>query len=47
MASTQPVRIPERRSETADSTTISAAPRPLSSPRKARFTIKMKGMIPT
>jgi hypothetical protein len=47
MASTQPVRVPERRSETADSTTISAAPRPLSSPRKVRFTIKMKGMIPT
>jgi hypothetical protein len=46
MASTQPVRVPERRPETADSTTISTAPRPLSSPRKPRFTIKLKGMIP-
>jgi hypothetical protein len=47
MASTEPVRVPERRPETADNTAISAAPRPLPAPRKTRFTIKMKGMVPT
>jgi hypothetical protein len=47
MASTQPVRVPERPAEPADNATISAAPRPLPAPRKARFTIKVKGMIPT
>jgi hypothetical protein len=46
MATTEPVRVPERRPET-ENTTISAAPRPLPSPRKTRFTIKMKGMVPT
>jgi len=43
MASTEPVRVPERRPETAEN----AAPRPLPSPRKTRYTIKMKGMVPT
>lgn len=47
MASPEPVRIPERRPETAENTAISSAARPLPSPRKARFTIKMKGMVPT
>jgi hypothetical protein len=47
MASTEPVRVPERRTEIAVNTEISAAPRPLPSPRKTRFTIKMKGMVPT
>jgi hypothetical protein len=47
MASTQPVRVPERTPEPAENATISAAPRPLPAPRKARFTIKVKGMIPT
>jgi len=47
MASTHPVRVPERQPEPAENATISAAPRPLPAPRKARFTIKVKGMIPT
>lgn len=47
MSSTDSARIPERREETADNTAISAEPRPLPSSRKPRFTIKVKGMIPT
>jgi hypothetical protein len=47
MASTQPVRVPERRPEISENTAISSAPRPVPSPRKTRFTIKMKGMVPT
>jgi hypothetical protein len=47
MASTEPVRVPERRTEITENTEISAAPRPLPTPRKTRFTIKMKGMVPT
>jgi hypothetical protein len=47
MASNHPVRVPERRPETSENTAISAEPRPLPSPRKPRFTIKVKGMIPT
>lgn len=47
MASNQPVRVAERRPETAENTAISAEPRPLPSARKHRFTIKVKGMIPT
>jgi hypothetical protein len=46
MASTHPVRVPERRPETAENTAISAEPRPLPSARKPRFTIKVRGMIP-
>jgi hypothetical protein len=47
MASTQPVRVPERHPEPAEAPAISATPRPLPAPRKPRFTIKVKGMIPT
>lgn len=47
MASTEPVRVPERRPETSENNAISAEPRPLPSARKTRFTIKVKGMIPT
>ena len=47
MPSTHPVRVPERQPEPVENTAISAAPRPLSAPRKTRFTIKVKGMIPT
>lgn len=47
MPSTHPVRVSERQSEPAENTAISAAPRPLPAPRKPRFTIKVKGMIPT
>ena len=47
MSSTDSARIPERREEIADNTAISAEPRPLPSSRKPRFTIKVKGMIPT
>jgi hypothetical protein len=47
MASTHPVRVPERPAEAPEKTTISATPRPLPAPPKPRFTIKMKGVIPT
>ena len=47
MASTHPVRVPERPQESSEKATISATPRPLPAPPKARFTIKMKGVIPT
>jgi len=46
MASTQPVRVPERQPEPSDAPATSAASHPLPSPRKRSFTIKVKGMIP-
>jgi hypothetical protein len=47
MASTHPVRVPERQPEVPESATISESARPLPAPRRPRFTIKVKGMIPT
>jgi len=47
MASTQSVRVPERQPEPTDASAISASPRPVPAPRKPRFTIKVKGMIPS
>ncbi len=46
MATTAPVRAPERQPE-PETPTISESPRRLPSPKKPRFTIKVKGMIPT
>jgi len=45
MASTQPVRVPERQPEASDSP-ASASRNPLPAPRKPSFTIKVRGMIP-
>jgi hypothetical protein len=47
MASTQPVRVPERQPEASDSPASPSAAHPLPAPRKPSFTIKVKGMIPT
>ena len=46
MASTQPVRVPERQPE-ASSPASESRTHPLPSPRKPSFTIKVRGMIPT
>lgn len=45
MSSTQPVRVPGREPE--PNATVSGVPAPQPAPRKPRFTIKVKGMIPT
>lgn len=47
MSSTQPVRVPGREPERAENATVSGVPAPQPAPRKPRFTIKVKGMIPT
>jgi hypothetical protein len=47
MASTHPVRVPERRPEPAEAPAISRAPRTHPEPKKPRFTIKIKSIIPT
>ncbi len=46
MATTEPVRVPERRPEPSETPTTSTAHR-VPAPRKPQFTIKVKGMIPT
>lgn len=45
MSSTQPVPVPER--NPPETRGIAASPQPLPAPRRPRFTIKVKGMIPT
>jgi hypothetical protein len=45
MSSTEPVRLPERSPSAVQG--IAPTREPLPAPRKARFTIKVKGMIPT
>lgn len=46
MASIEPVRLPERRPEPAETPAISRAPRVLPESKKPRFTIKVKCVIP-
>ncbi|HEY3172345.1 MAG TPA: hypothetical protein VGK86_07195 [Thermoanaerobaculia bacterium] len=46
MATTQPVRVPERRPEPSEVPATSTTS-PVPAPRKQPFTIKVKGMIPT
>ncbi len=47
MATTQPVRVPERRPEPSETPATSTTSHPVPGPRKQAFTIKVKGMIPT
>jgi hypothetical protein len=47
MASTQPVRVPERQPEASESPATASRTHPLPAPRKPSFTIKVRGMIPT
>jgi len=47
MATTQPVRVPERRPEPSETPAASTTSHSVPAPRKQPFTIKVKGMIPT
>ena len=47
MATTQPVRVPERRPEPSETPAASTTTHSVPAPRKQPFTIKVKGMIPT
>jgi hypothetical protein len=47
MATTQPVRVPERRPEPPENSATPTTSHSVPAPRKQPFTIKVKGMIPS
>jgi len=47
MATTEPVRVPERRPEPPETPATSTTSHPVPASRKQPFTIKVKGMIPS
>jgi hypothetical protein len=47
MASTQPVRVPERQPETTEVPASASRTHEVPARRKPSFTIKVRGMIPT